>query len=226
MANDIVLANGTMVSGSMSLGPRRPAMSARARLTAIEEKQMHFMLNVRTVALACAVLMTGVTQSYANCDNGSLSGVYPFVANGFTVGIYDSSGVLQRLTPPQPLSSVGQFTFDGQGTFTRVDFNVGNGVPANNASTPVNESGFRIGQTGTYSISEDCTGRLALSVSGALIQYQLVVVDFGESARAIIASEHVPGFPNPPPGTDCSAGCDEGVNILVDLKKDVYRRSR
>jgi hypothetical protein len=201
-------------------------MSARTRLAAIEEKQMHFMLNVRTLALACAVLMAGVTQSYANCDNGSLSGVYPFVANGFTVGIYDSSGVLQRLTPPQPLSSVGQFTFDGQGNFTRVDFNVGNGVPANNASTPVNESGFRIGQTGTYSISEDCTGRLALSVSGALIQYQLVVVDFGESVRAIIASEHVPGFPNPPPGTDCSAGCDEGVNILVDLKKDVYRRSR
>ena len=184
------------------------------------------MLNVRTVLLAGTVLMSGATQGYAECDNSSLSGVYPFVASGYTVGIYDSARVLQRLTPPAPLSSVGQFTFDGKGTFTRVDFNVGNGIPVNTASTPVNESGFRIGQTGTYSISEDCTGRLTLSVSGALIQYQLVVVDFGESARAIIASEHVPGFPNPPPGTDCSAGCDEGVNILVDLKKDVYRRSR
>ena len=185
---------------------------------------MHFMLNVRTLALACAVLMAGVTQSYANCDNGSLSGVYPFVANGFTVGIYDSSGVLQRLTPPQPLSSVGQFTFDGQGTFTRVDFNVGNGVPANNASTPVNESGFRTGQTGTYAIAEDCTGTISLNANGAMIELQVVVVDFGLSARGIVKSEHVPGFANPPAGTSCASGCDEGVNILFDLKKDVYGR--
>ena len=55
--------------------------------------------------------------------------------------------MLQHLNPPQPLSSVGQYTFDGQGNFTRVDFNVGNGVPVNNASTPVNDSGFRTGQT-------------------------------------------------------------------------------
>ena len=161
----------------------------------------------------------------ANCDNSSLSGVYPFVASGLTVGIYDSSNVLHPLTPPQPLSSVGQYTFDGQGNFTRIDYNVGNGVPANNASTPVNESGFRTGQTGTYSIAEDCTGTISLAVNGAMIQLQVVVVDFGESARAIVASEHVPGFANPPPGTDCSAGCNEGVNILVDLKKDVYHRS-
>jgi hypothetical protein len=48
-----------------------------------------------------------------------------FTASGITVGIYDSAGVLQCLNQPQPLSSVGQYTFDGQGSFTRVDFNVG-----------------------------------------------------------------------------------------------------
>jgi len=184
-----------------------------------------FMLNVRNIVLASALLMAGTIPGQANCDNSSLSGVYPFVASGLTVGIYDSSNVLHPLTPPQPLSSVGQYTFDGQGNFTRIDYNVGNGVPANNASTPVNESGFRTGQTGTYSIAEDCTGTISLAVNGAMIQLQVVVVDFGESARAIVASEHVPGFANPPPGTDCSAGCNEGVNILVDLKKDVYHRS-
>ena len=57
-----------------------------------------------------------------------------------------------------------------------------------------------------------------------MINLQVVVGDFGASARAIVASEHVPGFPNPPQGTSCSSGCDEGVNILVDLKKDVARR--
>jgi hypothetical protein len=44
------------------------------------------------------------------------------------------------------------------------------------------------------------------------------------SARGIVASEHVPCFANPPDGTTCTSGCDEGVNILVDLKKDVQSR--
>jgi hypothetical protein len=65
--------------------------------------------------------------------------------------------------------------------------------------TPVNESGFRTGQTGTYSIVEYCTGTISLSANGAMIQLQAVVVDFGEGVRAIVASVHVPGFAQPPP---------------------------
>ena len=99
------------------------------------------MSHLRTVMLGCVPFLLSAGTGLA-CDNSSLNGVYPFTANGFTVGIYDLAGVLQHLNPPQPLSSVGQYTFDGQGNFTRVDFNVGNGVPVNNASTPVNE--FRL----------------------------------------------------------------------------------
>jgi hypothetical protein len=182
------------------------------------------MLPLRTIMIGYASFLLGAGTCYAHCDNGSLNGVYPFTTSGFTVGIYDSSGTLHNLNPPQPLSSVGQYTFDGQGTFTRVDFNVGNGIPVNNASTPVNESGFRTGQTGTYAIAEDCTGTISLNANGAMIELQVVVVDFGLSARGIVKSEHVPGFANPPAGTSCASGCDEGVNILVDLKKDVYGR--
>jgi hypothetical protein len=104
----------------------------------------------------------------------------------------------------------------------RVDYNDGNGVPVNKASTPVNGSGFRTSQIGTYSIGEDCTGQLALNANGAIIKLQVVVGDFGLSARAIVASEHVPGFANLPPGTSCLSKCDEGVNILVDLTKDIH----
>ncbi|HET7881886.1 MAG TPA: hypothetical protein VFL55_13455, partial [Acetobacteraceae bacterium] len=89
-----------------------------------------------------------------------------------------------------------------------------------------NKGGFRTGQTGTYSIQEDCTGMISLDANGAMIELQVIVVDFGASARAIVKSEHVPGFPNPPAGTSCSGGCDEGVNILVDLKKDIYGRQQ
>ncbi|HET7882516.1 MAG TPA: hypothetical protein VFL55_16645, partial [Acetobacteraceae bacterium] len=81
-------------------------------------------------------MLLSAQPGHADCDNSSLHGIYPFTASGFTMGIYDSSGTLHYLNPPQPLSSVGQYTFDGRGTFTRVDFNVGNGVPVNNASTP------------------------------------------------------------------------------------------
>jgi len=157
----------------------------------------------------------------AGCDNSSLNGVYPFTAIGFTMGIYDTSNppTLLYLNPPQPLSSVGQYTFDGQGKFTRVDFIMANGKP-------VSPSGFRPGQFGTYTINEDCTGVISLNASGAIIELQVVVVDFGASAHAIVASESVPFFPNPPPGTSCTsaAPCDEGVNILVELKKDVHGR--
>ena len=178
----------------------------------------------RSAVAASGFLLVASTAAFANCDNSSLNGVYPFTATGYTLGIYDASGVLHYLTPAQPLSSVGQYTFDGQGNFTRVDFNVGNGVPVNGPTTPVNDGGFRTGQTGTYAISEDCTGTISLNANGAMIDLQVVVVDYGLSARAIVKSEHVPGFASPPDGTSCSSGCDEGVNILVDLKKDVYVR--
>nr|WP_294549011.1 hypothetical protein [uncultured Rhodopila sp.] len=178
---------------------------------------------LRAIVPAGVLLITGMGPGYAACDNTSLNGVYPFTTNGYTLGIYDSSGTVHYLTPPQPLSSVGQYTFDGQGNFTRVDYNVGNGVPVNGPSTPVNDAGFRTGQTGTYTIADDCTGTITLNANGAMIDLQVVVVDYGLSAFAIVKSEHVPGFANPPDGTSCASGCDEAVNILSELKKDVYR---
>jgi hypothetical protein len=67
---------------------------------------------------------------------------------------------------------------------------------------------------------------ITLNVNGAVIELEVVVVDFGASAHAIVASERVPFFPNPPAGTSCTptAPCGEGVNILVELQKDVYSR--
>ena len=169
------------------------------------------------IVVACITSLVGVGTSYAqSCSNASLSGVYPFTASGFSMGIYDAAGTVHYFSPPQPFSSIGQYTFDGQGTFTRVDFPVANGVP-------ISSGGFRTGVSGSYSIAEDCTGQIALS-GGSLITLQVVVVDFGLSARAIVASEHVPSFVNPPEGTSCASGCDESVNILIDLKKDVRGR--
>ena len=108
------------------------------------------------------------------------------------------AGVLQHLNPPQPLSSVGQYTFDGQGNFTRVDFNVGNGVPVNNASTPVNGQAFAPARPDLFN-RRGLHWPVSPNANGATVTLQVIVGDFGLSARAIVASEHVPGFPNPPP---------------------------
>ena len=51
-----------------------------------------------------------------------------------------------------------------------------------------------------------------------------IIWRFEQSARGTVASEYVPGFANPPQGTSCAMGCDEGVNVVFDLKKDVARR--
>ena len=182
------------------------------------------MSRIRLITLGCVASILGIGTSHAGCDNSSLNGVYPFTASGFLMGVYDSAGTLHYLNPMQPFSTVGQYTFDGQGNFTRIDYVVGNGIPSNNASTPVNVSGFRTGQVGTYSIADDCTGQVIINASGAVVVLQLVVADFGLSGRAIVASEHVPGFANPPEGTSCTNGCDLGLNVLVDLKKDVNSR--
>ena len=183
------------------------------------------MSRMKIATLGCIASLLGAGTSHAqSCSNASLNGVYPFTVSGFLMGIYDSSGVLQYLKPMQPFSVVGQYTFDGQGNFTRVDYSVANGIPANNASTPVNAAGFRTGQAGTYSISDDCTGQLVVNANGAVVALQIVVVDFGLSVRGIVASEQGPGFPNPPDGTSCTSGCSEAVNVLIELKKDVYSR--
>ncbi len=106
-------------------------------------------VDIRMISALAGFLIAVSGSAFANqCDNSSLSGVLPVHRQRLHGRKYtNSSGTLHYLSPPQPLSSVGQFhTFDGQGSFTRVDFNVGNGVPVfNGPTTPVNEAGFRTG---------------------------------------------------------------------------------
>ena len=96
------------------------------------------MSHLRAILLGCVPLLFIAGTSFAQgCGNGSLNGVYPFTASGFTMGIYD----LHWHAPiPKPAAAVvvgGQrYTFDGQGNFTRVDYNVGNGIPAQHSVHP------------------------------------------------------------------------------------------
>ena len=99
-------------------------------------------------ALSC-LFITSHAFADGTCDNHSLAGSYSFRVEGANLGLLDSSSVFHPFKSPEPFAGVGQYMFDGEGGFTRTDYNVGLGTPAFPPS-PVNDQGFRTGVTGTF----------------------------------------------------------------------------
>ncbi len=168
--------------------------------------------------IAVSGLLIGSAEARADpmCNNGSLQGIYAMKAQGEVLGTLDAAGV-HPFAAPQPINSIAQVSFFGNGTLTRVDFTVANGTPQ--VAQPPNNGpdGFRINQTGTYSISDDCTGTMQVVVPGAnnantTLNFALVLVDFGQSVIAVISSETVP-----------VVGA-LAVNVAAELTRDVTRR--
>jgi hypothetical protein len=159
----------------------------------------------------------------ANCDTGSLSGPYATRTQGSLVGVFDSGGVLHPLATPQVISGVGLVTFDGSGSFVRQDVAVNSGNVLG-SPTPLTDTGFRTGQSGTYTVDADCTGTISLfQPGGTEIDFSMVLADSGRTVYSAVTKEHVPALPPAivPAGTNCDAGvgCSVGVNVLVDFIK-------
>lgn len=183
------------------------------------------LLSTSTVFLAM-VLSAAPAQAESPCSNRSLQGQYAFNVQGANVGVYDATGSLHPFAAPLLVTGVGQFTFDGNGSFTRIDYNMGNGVPSINAATPLTANGFRTGQTGQYAIAPDCTGTLHLTVPGVRqIVIALALVRSGERVFGVVAAEHAFSLPAAilPPNVSCMAGCDLGDNILLKLTRNAKR---
>jgi hypothetical protein len=168
------------------------------------------------VAISGLLICSARAQADPQCDNGSLQGTYAFKAQGEVLGTLDATGV-HPFAAPQPINNIAQVTFFGNGTLTREDFTAANGAPQ--VAQPPNNGpdGFRINQTGTYSINDDCTGTMQVVVPGAnnantTLNFALVLVDFGQSVFAVISSETVPGV-----------GA-VAVNVSAELTRDVARR--
>ncbi len=180
-----------------------------------------------TIALFGILAGAGAAHAAPSCHDGSLRGQYAFKVQGVNVGVFDAAGVLHPFDTPLPVTAVGQFTFDGKGAFKRVDFNMSNGAPTINATTPLTQDGFRTGQTGTYAIDPDCTGNMILEVPGGReIHFAIAVVGYGQRVLGVVAKEHAPGLPPAlaPPGTSCLSGCELGDNILLELTENEWRR--
>jgi len=114
-------------------------------------------------------------------------------------------------------------TFDGSGSFVRQDVAVNSGNVLG-SPTPLTETGFRTGQSGTYTVDADCTGTISLSQPGGTeIDFSMVLGDSARTVYSTVTKEHVPTLPPAivPAGTSCDAGvgCSVGVNVLVDFIK-------
>jgi hypothetical protein len=182
-------------------------------------------MNIR--ALCVSSILLGLTGSSAfACDNSSLNGSYAFKSQGAAVGLLDSDGIVHPFASPQLINAVGEFTFDGYGALTRVDFAMSNGIPAVGVS-PITDGGFFGGRTGTYSIAEDCTGMMTVSVpGGTTLYYAFALIDYGRAANGVLKAEHLPTFPAAlvPAGTSCTSGCDLGVNVATDWVQNTTHR--
>jgi hypothetical protein len=178
------------------------------------------------VALSC-LLITSRALAERTCDDGSLTGSYSFRVEGANLGLLDSSNVFHPFKSPEPFAGVGQYMFDGDGNFTRTDYNTGLGTPAFPPS-PVNEQGFRTGVTGTYSVSEDCTGTITIgsATAGTQIVLATSLVDYGQAVFGVIKTEHATAFAaaNNTSDLPCTMGCNVAVNLSFEARFNSTRR--
>jgi hypothetical protein len=178
------------------------------------------------VILSSIMILSGGT-SYAGCDTSSLSGSYAFRVAGENLGLLDSSNAIHAFQRPEQFAGVGEYTFDGNGGFTRIDWNTGLGTPAFPPS-PVNDEGFRTGVTGTYTVSEDCTGTITVGLAtvGTQIILAIALVNYGEGFYGVIKSEHAATFSaaNNTSDLSCASGCEVAVDLRVEAQKNSARR--
>jgi hypothetical protein len=134
-----------------------------------------------------AGLISHIGLAHANCSDTSLQGGYTFTVHG------------QSLSPDGTTSTglidgVGYITFDGNGNANQEDFVVKSGseVPGGEQ----NASGFHTGETGTYTINDDCTGTLNITLSpGNTRTDQIVISKRGAAIHAIVSAATANGAP-------------------------------
>ena len=163
------------------------------------------------------------------CTDATLNGNYAFTLHGESLGVIvyplPGSALPPRVVPftnPLLADGVAMTQFDGNKGLTQVDFVMRNGTSAATPSTPTTSDGFRSGETGSYSVNFDCTGRFVIRFPDTTeIDVAFVIGDFGQRIRTVVTRQHVPQLPPAilPVGVTCDAGsggCDLGVQIRSD----------
>jgi hypothetical protein len=187
-----------------------------------ETKKMS-LLTLPTVALLVVAVTGTPAIAGGSCDNSSLVGSYAFHVQGANLGLLDASNTLHLFKEPEPFAGVGEYTFDGNGGFTRVDYNVGLGIAAFPPTT-VNDQDFRTSVTGTYSVSADCTATFTVALAaGSQVVLAVALVDYGARAFLTFKSETVSSFS--PVNNTSDFSCDAGCNVAAQFTGEIDHNS-
>lgn len=150
-------------------------------------KMKHFSIVAALSFLSWFGAIPALAQFPTSCSNSMLRGNYGFTVNG-------------KIIPPGGVGFVAQQGvalqhFDGAGHFVAVDFIMTNSVPTTNQpGTAVNSNGFRINESGTYTVNPDCTGKLTLNTYtiyntlASTIQIKFVLDRGGKEVREVVKS--------------------------------------
>jgi hypothetical protein len=174
-----------------------------------------------TVGLPLVASAGGAQAQY--CSTASLQGRYSVSFHGEVLGMLNN-GVLIPLPTPTLVDGVEIMNFDGAGNFTNLALAVGNGVPVAAGTPGLNENGFQP-QTGTYSVSPDCTGTGLMIEPTQNFTFALILGNGGRTLRSVITKQHVASIENnpncgPPSGCDLAAQVSTVGEKLTTGKKD------
>jgi hypothetical protein len=150
--------------------------------------------------LAVPTLLLGLTVMAAaadnnGCNNATLKGDYGFAIHGFSPNP-DGTQL--------PTQGIAITHFDGAGKLTQRDFVETAGVP--NAGNGNAQAGFvfSTGETGSYSLSSDCTGTMEIDLnvpvpfgSTGVIKLMIVVTNGGRAIHTVVSEITVPGATAP-----------------------------
>jgi hypothetical protein len=165
--------------------------------------------------LAFSVLMLGLSVIPAaaddnGCNAATLKGDYGFTINGFSPNPDGTQS---------PIKGVAITHFDGAGKFTQRDFVETAGVPNPGNGDSMTGFVFSTGETGTYNLNPDCTGRMEIDLnvpvpvgSTGVIKLMVVVTNGGRAIHTVVAEDTSPGATMPTLVTTTSdawkIGCD------------------
>jgi hypothetical protein len=155
----------------------------------------------RMLAISAFILGLSAIPAAADdngCSNATLKGDYGFTIDGNQP---NSDG------PQLPLKGVAITHFDGAGKLTQRDFVVTGGVLNPGQEDAEGSFHFTTGETGSYSLSSDCTGRMEIDLnapvppgsglSPGVIKLMIVVTHHGNAIHTVVA-EVTPPFATAP----------------------------
>jgi hypothetical protein len=155
------------------------------------QKMKSWLWNGMIAAAIALPALGGVARAQSadndGCSNATLKGDYAFVVTSWS----EPTGVL----PWVPQVVIGIVNYDGNGNRTQIDY-IGDSLRTRNTTA------FGMGETGTYTVNPDCTGREQIQLnapnvppgtSHGVIDSVFVISGGGRSIHAVVAKAILPG---------------------------------